>query len=230
MLIRAAILSGEHAAGEDLPGERDLAARLGVSRLTLRAALAKLESEGLVRAVHGAGTRVLDFRQSAGVEVLGHLPLPTRSDDLASMLRDVLDVRRALSTEVLALASVRATDADLRELGAAIDALHAASDGDFMAQDLAVARLVVQATHNLALELVFNSVVRAIASRAELKLAFGASRNGTVAAYRRLASLLATRDPDRVRDTARRVLERLDRITLARVVAALGPPSTGGAS
>ncbi len=42
--------------GKPLPSEPSLAARFGVSRVTVRATLARLEEEGLVRRVHGVGT------------------------------------------------------------------------------------------------------------------------------------------------------------------------------
>src|SRR6476469_2811760 len=71
--IRSGILQGRFAAGTDLPPERSLADELGVSRLTLRAALARLQTEGLVESVHGSGNRVLDFRQHGGIDLLTHL-------------------------------------------------------------------------------------------------------------------------------------------------------------
>jgi GntR family transcriptional regulator len=48
-----AIAAGELSPGDRLPPERDLAAELGVSRMTLRQALASLESRGLVRRAIG---------------------------------------------------------------------------------------------------------------------------------------------------------------------------------
>jgi DNA-binding LacI/PurR family transcriptional regulator len=43
-------------AGRRLPGERDLALRLGIGRMPLRTLLARLEGEGLVHRRHGSGT------------------------------------------------------------------------------------------------------------------------------------------------------------------------------
>jgi GntR family transcriptional regulator len=49
------ISRGQVAAGERLGAERDLARSLGVSRSTMRQALAALESEGVIRRVPGRG-------------------------------------------------------------------------------------------------------------------------------------------------------------------------------
>jgi DNA-binding GntR family transcriptional regulator len=58
--LRERLLAGEYLAGTQLPSEPELARRLGVSRSSLRAALALLEAEGLLRSVHGSGTFVTD--------------------------------------------------------------------------------------------------------------------------------------------------------------------------
>ena len=53
------IKSGQYAVGDVLPTEPDLARAEGVSRTTVRAALAILESAGLIRRTPHVGTRVI---------------------------------------------------------------------------------------------------------------------------------------------------------------------------
>ena len=52
------IFRGEYVDGENLPPERTLAESLGVSRVTVRKALALLESDGIIQRVQGSGNRV----------------------------------------------------------------------------------------------------------------------------------------------------------------------------
>jgi GntR family transcriptional regulator len=56
--LRRRVLEKSYAVGDKLPSEPALAKELGVSRVTVRAALSQLESEGLVDRRHGAGTFV----------------------------------------------------------------------------------------------------------------------------------------------------------------------------
>ena len=57
-ILEAEIRSGALGPGDRLPGERDLAQRLGVSRATVREALGALQIAGLVETRHGAGSFV----------------------------------------------------------------------------------------------------------------------------------------------------------------------------
>ncbi len=57
-LIRAGIAEGRLQPNDALPAERDLAAHLGVSRVTVRKALRGLVDEGVLRQRHGSGTFV----------------------------------------------------------------------------------------------------------------------------------------------------------------------------
>ena len=154
--IREDILTGRHEAGTRLPGERELSTQLGVSRLTLRSAIARLEGEGLVRAVHGSGNLVLPYREHGGIELLGYLAelsLQGRALDVG-VLGELLELRRAIAIEALGLAAERGTDEEIANLRAHVEAQREVVDRprELMEMDLAFARLVVRATHNIAFE------------------------------------------------------------------------------
>jgi DNA-binding FadR family transcriptional regulator len=223
--IREDILTGRYRPGDHLPGERELASRLGVSRLTLRSAIARLEAEGLVRAVHGAGNRVQDYRESGGIDLLGHLaPLAVEGRVVpGTVLRELLELRRAIAVEALGLAAERGTDAELAAMRAHVARQRTLMDQPeaYMEADLCFARRVVRATHNIAFELVFNTVQKAIAGNSALELAYYANARQTLQVYERLLDLMIERDAHRVRQVTARLLDRLDRRTL-RVLAERG--------
>lgn len=60
--LRQKLSGGSWAAGDRLPSEPDLAKELGVSRVSVRSALAQLQTEGLISRRHGAGTYVNSVR------------------------------------------------------------------------------------------------------------------------------------------------------------------------
>ncbi|MEZ7003127.1 GntR family transcriptional regulator [Streptomyces sp. AD55] len=65
-------LDSEFAVGEILPNERDLAARFGVARATLRQALEQLELEGRLQRRRGVGTTVAPPRMGVAVGTSRH--------------------------------------------------------------------------------------------------------------------------------------------------------------
>jgi GntR family negative regulator for fad regulon and positive regulator of fabA len=68
-----AILDGAFPPGSALPGERELAAQLGVTRPTLREVLGRLARDGWFDIQHGKPTRVRDFWREGNLGVLGAL-------------------------------------------------------------------------------------------------------------------------------------------------------------
>lgn len=64
------ILDGEYPVGSQLPGERELSARLGVTRPTLREALQRLARDGWVTIRHGKPTIVNDYWNQGGMGIL----------------------------------------------------------------------------------------------------------------------------------------------------------------
>jgi len=106
--LRALILNGQYPPGSKLPPERELSKRLRVNRASLREALKKLEHLGLVRIRQGDGTRVQNFMETGGIELVQHLlPLAGGKPEL---IRDLLEFRRIFGREISRLAAARASN------------------------------------------------------------------------------------------------------------------------
>ena len=218
--LRERILRGDLPAGSMLPPERELAESLGVSRLTLRSALASLATEGLIEKVHGAGNRVLDYREHGGIELLSHLARIAMEggEAPAPWLAQLLEFRRLVAVELLGLVATRATKSELDALRRQLTTLHEhGGEEAFMREDLKFARILVRAAHNLTLELLYNTVQRLVLDNPGFEAAFAVNWRATLRTYGALLDLLETRDPERVRELARKTLEMLDRVTLDRL-------------
>ncbi|GBE21932.1 MAG TPA: fatty acid metabolism transcriptional regulator FadR [Actinobacteria bacterium] len=98
-----AVLDGTFPPGSELPGERQLAIRLGVTRPTLREALQRLERDGWVTVRQGRRTVVNHFWQEGGLNVLGALVEHSRhlSTDFVEHL---LEIRLYLAPPYIAAA------------------------------------------------------------------------------------------------------------------------------
>ncbi len=90
LLLRDAILSGSLAAGERLPSELKLTQEFGVSRVTVRRALAELQRLGLIRRRAGSGTVVAERKPAQPINV-----------DFANLLSHLEEMGRTTSVRVL---------------------------------------------------------------------------------------------------------------------------------
>jgi GntR family transcriptional regulator, transcriptional repressor for pyruvate dehydrogenase complex len=127
--LRRQILVGELAPGERLPGERELAAKYGTNRNTLREAVRRLEQGRLVTVRHGQGVTVADFRKTGTMELLSPF-LETGPDvaEIAHMLEDILPARLLVIEYASRLAVRRANKSDIERMRDITDLLIAAFD------------------------------------------------------------------------------------------------------
>ena len=153
-LIRGMIFSGELGPEARLPSGSDLAAKLGISVVTLRVALKSLETSGYIVTSVGAhgGSRVSD------------LPALTKcwDDWLVENLPDVEDIfelRMTIETRVAWLAAERRTDDDLEELEEA-NALLAGPDSLVVPWNSSFHGALAQAAHSRHLARVMVDVQR----------------------------------------------------------------------
>ena len=114
--IAKLIRRGEYKPGARLPPERDLAARLGVSRPSVREALIALEVEGFVEVRIGSGVYVADARAMAARR---RPVLPPDSGPF-----ELIDARRLVESECAALAARHAGTAQIRQMKAALASMN----------------------------------------------------------------------------------------------------------
>ena len=91
-----AILDSRFAAGSYLPGERDLATELGITRPTLREALRRLERDGWLSINQGKPTRVNDIWIDGGPNIMTAIVRYKRALP-AGFVLNLLEVRQALA-------------------------------------------------------------------------------------------------------------------------------------
>lgn len=111
-----AIRSGLYEPGDVLPPERDLAARLEISRVPVREAIKVLRDQGIVSSRRGKNGGTV-------VESLANVPriLAQLHDDPMSNMRSLLELRRLLELPCTLLAARTASDEDLDQLEQLVD-------------------------------------------------------------------------------------------------------------
>ncbi|MDM8084604.1 FadR/GntR family transcriptional regulator [Cellulomonas cellasea] len=113
------IATGQLAPGQRLPGERELAAQLAVSRASLREAMFELESKHLIERRPGRGTVVVET--SAEQRDLHDLTAGAGGPGGAA-IADAAELRLIVEPSVAGLAARRATPANLLQLHDVLDA------------------------------------------------------------------------------------------------------------
>ena len=155
------ILEGSLKPGDRLPSERALALDLGVSRPSLREAIQKLVSKGLLTTRHGGGTYVTDRLEAHFFD-----PWQDMLKDNPLLHRDLLEFRQMLESQAASLAADRATDVDISRL----DAVYAALEASYARDDLATCidtdvdfhQAVAEASHNVLIGHLTASLMRVI--------------------------------------------------------------------
>jgi fatty acid metabolism transcriptional regulator FadR len=195
--LRELILTGQYPPGAKLPPERELAKRLGVNRASLREALKKLEHLGLVRIRQGDGTRVQNFMETGGIELVSHL-LPLATTTHPEIIRDMLEFRRIFGREVARLAAERATEDNLGGLRE----LAARAEGDVSLEDLFELDFefyvaMTACTGNRVMGLLINTVRDALKSYTPVLVYLTASADAVRKHHQELIDAIQSRDGDR---------------------------------
>lgn len=129
--------------GDKLPTETSLMSQLGVSRTVVREAISRMQAMSVIETRHGIGSFVLEPRREP-------LDLDIVRASTLSDLLSVLELRISLETECAGLAAQRATEEDVAQIRAALDAISAPGQttGESAGADLQFHVAVARATGN----------------------------------------------------------------------------------
>jgi GntR family transcriptional repressor for pyruvate dehydrogenase complex len=112
MQLKNQLMEGVWKAGEKLPSESELCDLLGVSRVTVRAAIQQLEILGLIETRHGGGSFVREFSSVNTMEALHPLIQINGNRDIIT----VLEYRKILEKGTIGLVAPKITQGDINKL------------------------------------------------------------------------------------------------------------------
>ena len=188
-----AILDGSFPINSALPGERDLAAQIGVTRPTLREALQRLARDGWLDIQHGKPTRVRDYWREGSLAVLATLarfPAQQSPNFVAYLLEIRLLLAPAYTRQALAYAST-----EISELLRQADQLQ--EDPAAFAQfDWQLHYQLTQSAENPVFRLLLNNFEQTYGVMAERYFAFTECRQHSRGYYAALLTCTENKDLD----------------------------------
>lgn len=209
------ILSGRLQPGDPLPSERELAEAFGVNRHAIREALKRLQQSRLVLISQGGKTRVLDWRESAGLEVLIAL-VEAGSVPGSQVLRDVAQMRLTIGADAARLCALNADDVTRERVRAGAAGIGQDPDpASLVATDLTFWNAVIDGSGNLAYRLALNTLVAGFAAMGEANIVGLLAEYADGPAHRELATAICSGDAE--------LSHRLAHALLSRVVDAMNP-------
>jgi GntR family transcriptional repressor for pyruvate dehydrogenase complex len=219
--LRAQILSGKYGPGERLPSERELSARLGVNRSSVREALKKLEQLGMIVIRPGGGARVVPMKE-AGLGLLRHL-LGAKAPD-RELVAQWLDVREIVVAGAARFAVERATSEEFAEAKRLLRQLVATgtSDEEFVASGDRLMALIAVASRNVVLQMVTNGLTAAAARHGDARHKLRPSRKVLLPIVADIERAMDRRDQAAADEGVRRLL-RTNRAMVIDLVASPAP-------
>ena len=150
---------------------------------------------GLVKTRQGDGTRVLDFMQTAGVELVSHL-IPGDGMPNLDVMTDVLEFRRWFGRETARLAAERASAEDVKKLeGLAEQASDPQLDmNELLKLDFEFYVAMTHIGRNRVMQLLINTIRSAVMSYAPFFAQFNPPALAVRKHHRDLIKAIATHD------------------------------------
>jgi GntR family transcriptional regulator, transcriptional repressor for pyruvate dehydrogenase complex len=186
----AYIADNEMTPGDRLPAERDLAAKLGVSRASLSQALVALEVQGVLSVRHGDGA------------ILVRRPTEERAikalREHADRIPDIIEAREALEVKLAGLAAARRSEEEM----AAIDRAIAMMESEIEAGDRGVVgdemfhEAITKAAHSSLLSKLMHEISGLVKETRIESLSQEHRPRASLEGHRRIAEAVRRQEPD----------------------------------
>ena len=200
------IVRGDLAPGDALPSEAELGAIHDVSRITVREAIKTLQAQGVIRVENGRGSYVQPVDAWVSLDAVLRITSEGGRDDAVAV--QLIEVRRMLETGAAALAAPRRSDDDLAQLEAHVAEMRAAHERDdvdaFVDADLAFHEVILRASGNVFLRVLFEPLTRVLAERRAQTSRVPEIQAHAIAEHAAVLEALRTGDAE----TARRAMDR----------------------
>src|ERR1700686_1814188 len=205
--IEDSVLNGTLKPGDQLPAERELAQRLGVSRTAVREAVKALREKGLVKPSSGRGIFVTDETSQA----------PRQSFDLMVKVGQqegaphLAELRLILEPGIAALAAVRVKEEDLGAMREAVAVMDRAQDDPeaYIEADLDFHLALAETVANPLILSLIDSIVGLLREqRIKIFNVEGGPQRGQIH-HKRILEAMERRDAEMARTAMRSHLEQV---------------------
>lgn len=193
--LGTAIVSGEYAPGDTLPGEIVASEALHVSRSAYREALQVLAAKGLVVSRPHAGTRVLPRNRWYLLDQ-DVLAWAFTSDPDPGLVQSLFELRLVIEPAAAALAAKRCTTADIKQMADALERMrfHSLATKEGRAADCDFHNALLRATRNQAIMVISASIGAAVTWTTDFKHRLRALPRDPVCDHARVLDAVAARD------------------------------------
>lgn len=205
--IEDSVLNGTLKPGDQLPAERELAQRLGVSRTAVREAVKTLREKGLVEAYSGRGTFITDGTSQAArqsFDLMVKIGQPEGSPHLA-------ELRLILEPGIAALAATRVQESELATMREAVAVMDGAQKDPeaYIEADLDFHLALAEAAANPLILSLIDSIVGLLREqRIRIFNVEGGPQRGQIH-HKRILEAVERHDPEMARGAMRAHLEQV---------------------
>lgn len=192
------ILEGAFKPGEKLPPERELAAQLYINRTSLREALRRMETMGLIQVKPGYGVFVKNPDTSSGLDFVKFLIENGIGLD-KNMIRSLAEIRRIFAKEIIHLAAERIDKQGLERLQEIVDNYPDQATAERLSgeHDFAFFHEIARATGNKVFVFMLNTIREVIERMSAVYLQVEGEPRIAADLYAKIVEAFRAKDPER---------------------------------